>query len=334
MGKGQAMTRILVTGAAGFVGSHLTHFLGEATDWQIVAMVRSGTAGTLHRLYEHPAWEKISGRVRVVWHDLRSPISDFVSQKVGPLDYILAVGANSHVDRSCQDPVGCVEDNVNGQCNLLEFARKQKNLKRFVYWSTDEVYGSAPVGQSFLEDDRCKAGNVYAATKAAAEQLTLAYGNTWNVPFCITRCTNIIGPMQSSEKFLPLVIKKILAGETVTIHSNADKTVSGSRVYIDVDDVCRGTKLVIDQGANGETYNITGAEEISNLQLAQMVAEILKKPLKYELHGRPANRPHPDMRYSTNGAKLRGLGFKLEHSVADCVARTVQFYLSHPEWLA
>jgi dTDP-glucose 4,6-dehydratase len=328
------MTRILVTGAAGFVGSHLTHHLGETTDWQIVALVRDGTAGTLHRLFDHPSWPKISDRVQVTWHDLRSPISDFAAQKIGAVDYILAVGANSHVDRSCRDPLGCVQDNVNGQCNLLEFARSQKNLRRFVYWSTDEVHGTAAPGQSFSEEDRCKAGNVYAATKAAAEQLTFAYGNTWNVPFCITRCTNIIGPMQSSEKFLPLVIKKILAGETVTIHSNADKTVSGSRVYIDIDDVCRATKLVVDKGANGEVYNITGADEVSNLKLAQIVAEILKKPLKYEMHGRPANRPHPDMRYSTNGAKLRALGFELHNTVSDCVKRTVDFYVSHPEWLA
>lgn len=328
------MKRILLTGAAGFVGSHLTHYLAKTTDWQIVALVRDGTAGTLHRLFDHPDWPRLRDRVQVTWHDLRSPISQFTAQKIGQVDYILAVGANSHVDRSCQDPLGCVLDNVVGQCHLLEFARALPSLRQFVYWSTDEVHGSAPAGHSFSEDDRCQAGNVYAATKVGAEQLTFAYGNTWNIPFCITRCTNIIGPMQSSEKFLPLTIRKVLAGETVIIHSNADKTESGSRIYIDIHDVCRATGLILDQGANGEIYNITGQDEVSNLKLAQLVAEILQRPLRYELQGRPSTRPHPDMRYSTNGAKLRSMGFQLESSVHDCVARTVQFYLSHPEWLA
>jgi dTDP-glucose 4,6-dehydratase len=316
------------------VGSHLTHYLGETTDWGMVALVRDGTAGTLHRLFDHAAWPTIRHRVQVVWQDLRGPINRFTAHKIGQVDYILAVGANSHVDRSCRDPIGCVQDNVIGQCNLLEFARTQEKLQRFVYWSTDEVHGSAPVGHSFSENDRCKAGNVYAATKAAAEQLTFAYGNTWNIPFCITRCTNVIGPMQSSEKFLPMTIKKILAGETVIIHSNPEKTVSGCRVYIDIEDVCRATHLILDQGANGEIYNISGNDEVSNLQLAQLVAELLQKPLRYEMQGRPSTRPHPDMRYSTNGAKLQSMGFELRNSVHDCVKRTVTFYLNHREWLA
>ena len=160
-------------------------------------------------------------RLKIVFHDLKSEINPWINKEIGKVDIILHLAAGSHVDRSIDYPMEFVLDNVVGTANILEYARFQNDkngLERFVYFSTDEVFGPAPKGIDYKENDRYNSTNPYSATKAGGEELAVAYNNTYNLPVYITHTMNVFGERQHPEKFIPMCIKKIRDEETITIH--------------------------------------------------------------------------------------------------------------------
>ena len=302
------MTRILITGAAGFIGSHLTRYLLATTDWQVVALDRLDEAGAYSRLApllaEHPE------RLRVVWHNLRAELK---YSELGDFDYCAHLAAGSHVERSTHDPLGYVYDNVVGTAHVLEYFRRHSAGSRILYFSTDEIFGPTPDGVEFDEHARHEPENHYAATKSGAEQLCPAYAHQCGLKISVTHCCNVYGPNQHAEKFIPLATRKILNGETVQIHSRDGR--SSSRLYIHVDDVCRAVLRVLQHGETISSpttgrYNIRADEEISNNDVAREIARVLDYNIKLEYVERPAGRLKPDMRYALSDAKLRALGWQ------------------------
>jgi dTDP-glucose 4,6-dehydratase len=167
-------------------------------------------------------------------------MNPMICKLVGNVDYIFHLAAGSHVDRSIEYPMEFVLDNVVGTVNVLEFARKVPNLQKFVYFSTDEVFGPAPIGVKYKERDRYNSTNPYSASKAGGEEMCVAYENTYGLPVIITHTMNVFGERQHPEKFIPLCIRRIRDGETIHIHSNREKTKAGTRHYIHATDVADG----------------------------------------------------------------------------------------------
>ena len=327
---------VLITGGAGFIGHHLVEHLLDNTDAKIVCLDRLDTSGNLNRLGEVLEGHFDSHRVKVLWHDLRAPISESLARQIGPVEYILHLAAGSHVDRSIDDPISFVYDNVVGTANILDYARtlhKTGGLARMLYFSTDEVFGPAPKGIAYKENDRYNSGNPYSATKAGAEELCVAYANTYKLPVMISHCMNVFGERQHVEKFIPLTIRTVLEGGTLQIHSNATKTKSGSRCYIHARNVAAATLFLMSYGNVGEKYNIVGEREVSNLDMAKMIAKILDKPLRYKLVDFHSSRPGHDLRYALDGCKMRKMGWTIPVDFKQSLTKTVEWIAAHPHWL-
>ena len=257
---------------------------------------------------------------------------------IGKVDIILHVAAGSHVDRSIDDPMSFVYDNVVGTVNLLNFARKYHPQAQFFYFSTDEVFGPAPKGVFYAENDRYNSGNPYAASKAAAEEMCVAFANTYRMNMKITHTMNIFGERQHPEKFIPKVVSKILKDEVIHIHSDKTKTIPGQRFYIHARNVADGVLYVLNntQVPTGEAqkYNIVGEKEVNNLELAQMIANIIGKPLKYELVDFHSSRPGHDLRYALSGEKMKALGWVPPFSFEKSLETTIKWTLTRKDsWL-
>lgn len=321
--------RVLVTGAAGFIGSHLTDYLLDQGH-EVVGLDKLDETASYGYLQEHAAQQP---GFKMVWHDLRAPIAPEAPSKnlLGKsFDWVCHLAAASHVDRSIREPMEFIADNVVGTGNLLEWARSaQPDLKRFLYFSTDEVYGPADRDETFTEHDRHWPNNPYASTKAGAEALAPAWANTWGTPICVTHCTNIYGPRQHPEKFIPLVRRAVLDGKTVQIH--AREGVPSSRFYVYVQDVCRAVVTVLERGGTIGSpttgkYNISGAEELSNLDVAQQIAAKLGRDLLFEQVEFVTNRPKHDQRYSVGGTELQKLGWAPRVSFDEGLTQTLGWY--------
>ena len=226
-----------------------------------------------------------------------------------------------------------VENNVSSTLNLLEFARKLPALKHFIYFSTDEVFGSAAEGQAFKEGDPHKPSNPYSASKSAAEMICQSYCNTYGVPLMVMNVMNAFGERQHPEKFIPLCINKISKGEKLTIHSYKGSKTAGSRFYIHARNIAGAVLFVLKNGKLGEKYNVQGERELDNLEVAQFVARVLEKPLHYEMHDDPVSRPGHDLRYSLDGTKLKDMGWQLPLNFEESLRNTIQWTLDNPEWL-
>lgn len=345
------MTRILITGSAGFVGHYVVQKILKETDWEIIGLERLSYSGSLNRLEKNE-------RYTSVHHDLRSPLNNFVTRQIGHVDYILHIGANSHVDRSIEDPMSFVLDNVVGTCNILEYARTQKDrLKCFLYFSTDEVFGPAPNDVKYDEYDRYNSTNPYSATKAGGEELAVAYRNTYDLPVVITHTMNVFGQRQHPEKYIPKCIRKITRGEIIEIHSDETRTIPGSRHYIHGEDVADGVLFIlknklwkspsagtcpnadtcpsVDTCPSADTcpkFNLVGPEEVNNLELAQMIADVIGKQLNYNLVDFHSSRPGHDLRYAISGERLAKLGWAPKTSLRERISEVVQWTLENPDW--
>lgn len=324
--------KILVTGGAGFIAHHVIEYLLENTDADIISLDRLDTSGNLSRLNTilniNPQWTK---RLKVVWHDLKAPISDFNCKLIGnDITHILHFAAASHVDRSVLYPMEFVLDNVVGTCNILDFARLNcKNLKLFLYFSTDEIFGSAPIGIKYKEDDRYRSSNPYSASKAGGEELCVAYENTYNIPVIITHTMNVYGERQHPEKYIPIIINKLLKNEELEIHSNPEQTEAGKRHYLHAKDVASAVHFLINNHIIGQKYNIVANEESDNLQLALKIAKIMNKQLKYKLVDPKITRPRHDFRYSLCGQKLKNMGWQQKISLDQGLESTINWFLKN-----
>lgn len=335
------MNRILITGACGFAGHHLVEHILKNTDWHITVLDRLSYASNgLDRLRDIQCFD--DGRVTFFAVDFTKPIVDGLAQEIGDVDMIVHMGAETHVDRSIDNAEPFVMANVVGTMRMLEFARTLPKLKRFLYFSTDEVFGPAPEGTAYKEWDRYNSGNPYAATKAGAEELCLAYSNTYKIPMVITHTMNIFGERQHPEKFIPLVINKILGGETITVHSNKEKTKAGSRFYIHARNVAAAVLFLLqkDDLKFCDKFNIVGEQEVDNLHLAKMIWKALEacrnEPIKeptFEMVDFHSQRPGHDLRYALDGTKMKELGWTLPVDFDASLKRTIEWFLANPKWL-
>lgn len=325
-------TRVLITGGCGFVGHHLVEHFLKVTDWDIVVLDKLSYASLgFDRLRDIKVFD--DQRVALLSADFSQPLSAGICQEIGEVGYIFHLGAETHVDRSIDNPAPFVIANVIGTMEMLNFARTQKNLKKFFYFSTDEVFGPAPAGVAYKEWDRYNSGNPYAAAKAGGEELCLSYGNTFKVPVVITHCMNIFGERQHSEKFIPLIVRKVMAGEKVVIHSDSSKKVPGSRYWIHARNVAAAIMFLVEKGDSQDKYNIVGEKEINNLQMAQFVAKVVGKELKYDLVDFHSSRPGHDLRYALDGAKMDKMGWRLPLSFEQSLEKSIRWLLENPAWL-
>ena len=336
--------KVLLTGGLGFIGSHSVEHWLKNTDWDIVVVDGLRFSGRIERLTDIEGYDP--SRVSIVWHDLQAPLHSQLASTIGDVDYIVNMASDSHVDRSITHPVDFVQNNVNLTLNMLEYAREVRPEK-FIQVSTDEVYGPAPVGHDHKEGEPHRPSNPYSASKSAQESIAYSYWRTYNVPVTITNTMNNFGERQHPEKYVPMVIKKIMSGEVIDIHSkpNEDKSWTiGSRVWLHARNHADAIQHILDNidviwYEDGEStpdiqrFDVAGEQEIDNLQIVNMIADIIGKEPVYELVDFHSSRPGHDLRYSLDGTKLKEDGWNAPISVAESFRRTVEWTMSRPDWL-
>lgn len=328
------MKKILLTGAGGMVGSNVLSHLLKNTDHEIVCVCSWKHKGLPSRIMEDENYQQNRDRVKIITHDLISPFTEDNKKIIGHPDIILNIASESHVDRSIIDPVPFIKNNTDLILTMLEFAREVKP-EMFLQFSTDEVYGSAPLDVDFPEWSSIIPSNPYSASKSVQEDIAISYWRTYGVPLIITNTMNIFSANQDKEKFIPLCIDKIDKEEEIQIHSYADGKTAGSRFYIHARNVADAMIHIIDnikpkmypEVDRPERLNIVGEIEIDNLSLAQMIAKFVGKPLKYKMVYQSCSRPGHDLRYSLSGDRLAKLGWKPKVAFEESLKSVVDFVL-------
>jgi len=323
--------RILISGGWGSIGTQvISEFLGK-TDWEIVVLDSFRHKGYRDRM----DLIKDHSRIKTIQTDLVCPINPEMIKEIGDIDHILHLAALSDVFFSVENPVYTVQNNVNTTLMLLEYARQIKP-KSFIYFSTDEIYGPVEKGKAHKEWETHKPSNAYAASKAACEDICYSYWRSYDLPLIITNTMNNFGFAQSSSKFPVIIQKKVERGEIVTIHGN-DKEI-GTRFYIDSRDVADALLKIIDIGAYHHKlgtideplkYHIVGEKALSNLELAQTIADLMGKELKYELQDFHKDNPAHDIHYGLENNKLNWKPQKLERRLEE----VIEWQTQHPEWI-
>jgi dTDP-glucose 4,6-dehydratase len=327
---------IIITGGCGFIGHHFVEHVIINTKWDIIIIDKLNYASMGFDRLKEPIFNEclLSGRLKIFTWDLAKEISIGMYKELQHVNYIVHMAAETHVDNSIQNPANVIENNIMSTVNILECARKLKHLECFFYFSTDEVYGPALDGKMFKEDERHNPTNPYSASKSGAEQICIAYKNTYNVPIIRINVMNAFGEKQHVEKFIPKTIKSILNNEKVLIHSYPDKKTSGTRFYIHARNIAAGVMFLLSNGKIGESYNLTGEREISNLEIAMLIARIMNKELIYEMVDFHSSRPGHDLRYGLDGNKMYDMGWKLPIDFENSIKNTVLWTLKNPEWLS
>jgi dTDP-glucose 4,6-dehydratase len=318
--------RVLITGAAGFIGSHAArYFARKYPAWDLLTLDRLNYAAALNRM------EEVRGRIKVVLHDLRAPLTDYVVAQLGPLDYILHFAAETHVDRSMVDPHPFIESNILGTYNLLEYARlHQPALKMFFMVSTDESYGAASPGVDHNESSPHRPSNPYSASKAAAEDLAYAWEHSMGVPTIITNTMNNIGEMQHPEKFVPKIIRSLYTQQIIPVHGSPDEP--GSRKYLYAGDHADAIDFLMKDGRRGGRYNVVGAEEISNLEMVRRLEKVTGREAKIKFVDFHSTRPGHDRRYSLDGSKMAAMGWTPPSPIDDVLRVMCGFYVAREDW--
>ncbi len=317
------MTRVLVTGGAGFIGSNLVRLLlAEREDWQLVTLDKLTYAGnhfTLAGALEHP-------RHRLVVGDISDAVSVDALFAAGRFDLVLNLAAESHVDRSIAASADFVLTNVLGVQVLLDAARRHA-VSRFVQISTDEVYGALGPTGTFTEESPLAPSSPYSSSKAAGDLLCGAWHRTYGMDIRVTRCTNNHGPFQFPEKLIPVVISRALAGLPVPVYGDGRQV----RDWIHVEDHCRAILAVAEHGRAGRTYNAGANEEQSNLELVRRIlARLGRSP---DLVRFVADRPGHDWRYALDSTRLRDeTGWAPRWSLEDGLAATIDWYRANEAW--
>ncbi|MBI4091192.1 GDP-mannose 4,6-dehydratase [candidate division WWE3 bacterium] len=325
---------VLLTGGAGFIGHHtVEHFL-KLTDWKVVIVDRLSYSGNLNFLTDIIVWEQLKDRVKFVYHDFRSPFSDTTIKLMGNVDIIIHMGAESHVDRSIENPRIFAESNVVGTVNMLELAKKLEP-DIFIYVSTDEVYGPSVNGHLHKEGEPHRPSNPYSASKSGGEAFAYSYWNTYGLPVIITNTMNNFGERQNPEKFVPKTVNSIIKSEKVILHcrmaTNKISEVS-SRCWLHARNHADGLLFLIEKGTVGERYNITG-EKATVEEVAEMISKILGKPIKKKFVDFHSFRPGHDMHYGLDGTKMKKLGWTPPYSLERSLQTTIDWMLRNPKWL-
>jgi dTDP-glucose 4,6-dehydratase len=353
------MTRLLLTGAGGFLAGH--HFLEHVlsvTDWDVVATDSFRHRGTTDRIAQVLAgdrgvpWQDVrlrKQRTTVLTHDLTAPFSEQAMARIGGtdgLDYLIAMASMSHVDTSITGPVQFCENNLAVALNTLELAR-QLRPEAVVMISTDEVYGPVEAGQAHKEWSPILPSNPYAASKAAQEAVAISYWRTYGVPVVITNTMNLVGERQHAEKFVPKVLRDVLDGRETVIHGTPGNI--GSRHYLHARNMADAVVFLLRKGAPApfaaharpgqesstvpDRYNIASADRLGNLTLARMIAEAAGMPLRYRLEDFHSARPGHDAHYGLDPGKIGALGWKPPVPFRESLERTVHWTMANRAWL-
>lgn len=345
--------KVLLTGAGGFIGSHCVEFWLKNTDWNLFCVDSFRHKGQHTRLEVASETEGWNERVKIFYHNLATPIDPqlenlLLERSIGstgqveekPFDYIINMASNSAVERSTSDPTECLRNNFELALTMLEFARKNPPQK-FLHVSTDEVFGECLGEKGHHEWDTILPSNPYAASKAAQDAVAIAYWRAYKVPVIITHCMNVIGERQDPEKFLPKIIQFVATGKEMPIYGDSPESI-GSRVYLHAHNKADAIRFILDElpvaiydenTRQPDKYNICGDVELNNLELAQEVAGIMSKELRYKLIPSESARPGYDRRYALDGGKLTALGWKPPLSFRQSLERIVQWTLDNPHWL-
>ncbi|HVD94251.1 MAG TPA: dTDP-glucose 4,6-dehydratase [Vicinamibacterales bacterium] len=314
------MVEVLVTGGAGFIGSNFVrHALATHDDWRVTTLDKLTYAGRMENLegvLDHPRHRFVKGDVADA--AVAAPL-------VKASQIVVHFAAETHVDRSIQDAGDFIKTDVYGTFVLLEAARESPGLRRFIQISTDEVYGSVPVGSS-RETDELRPRNPYSASKAGADRLAYSYWATYGVPVIITRASNNYGPNQFPEKLIPLFITNLLDDIPVPLYGDGQN----ERDWLHVNDHCRAVDLLIDRGVPGEVYNVGGGNQVKNVDLTHRILELLGRPKT--LITAVADRPGHDRRYSLDTSKLESAGWRPRANFDQGLAETVAWYREHERW--
>lgn len=318
---------ILITGGAGFFGHHLVEHILKTTSHEVIVLDKLSYASRgLSRLAGIDGYD--TPQLKILTWDLTSPLSEGMMREIGRPDLIIHAAAETHVDRSVANPRAFIESNVIGTFQILEFAR-HRLPHLFIYFSTDEVFGPARLGESFHDWDRYNSTNPYAASKAAAEELCLAYANTYDVPMLITHCANLFGERQHGEKFIPKLVRSILEGDEIRILHPC------SRSYIHCRNAADCLLYLAAKTWKRDKINIPGQTEIDNLDLARYVADVIGKPGRFVIAGADAARPNHDRRYAMDGSRLEALGWKPPVDFWPALEKTVRWMIEprNVRWL-
>jgi len=306
--------KLLVTGGAGFIGSNfIRYILGKYPEYEVINLDKLTYAGNLDNLSDiagNPRYEFVKGDIAD-----RKLVYDLASQT----DVIVNFAAETHVDRSIDDPTPFLSTNVIGTQVLIESALKNKH-QRYIQISTDEVYGDTEEG-FFTEESKLKPSSPYSASKAAGDMLVLASVRTYDLPAVISRCSNNYGAYQFPEKVVPFFIKKLMNGEKVPLYGNG----SNVRDWLHVTDHCRAVDLILHKGKVGEVYNVGANNEHSNLEITKKMLEILGLPEdRIEF---VKDRPGHDIRYAIDATKIKSeLGWKPSVDFENGFRDTVLWY--------
>ena len=335
-----AAERIVVTGGAGFIGSALIRQMVQESEAEVINLDKLTYAGDLTSLAE------VSSCPR--YHFEKADICDAQAVRRILETYeptaIMHLAAESHVDRSIDGPGDFIRTNITGTFTLLEAALRYwkngdseiQNRFRFLHVSTDEVFGSLGATGFFTEETPYSPNSPYSASKASSDHLVRAWHHTYGFPSVMTNCSNNYGSYQFPEKLIPLVIRNALAGKPLPIYGKGDNT----RDWLFVDDHARALRLVLEQGRLGESYNIGGNNEKTNLEVVHTICALLDE-LKPNEAGRPhrelitfvKDRPGHDQRYAIDASKIgKELGWSPRENFESGLRKTVEWYLANPTW--
>jgi len=332
------MPRVLVTGGAGFIGSAVVrHILGEpsfnGTILNIDKLTYAANLRALDAVSADPRYH-FEQRDIVDWPAMRQVFQDFRPE------IVIHLAAESHVDRSIDDPFEFIRTNVQGTCNLLHAALETSESTpglRFLHVSTDEVYGSMEAGRSALEDDPYRPNSPYSASKAASDHFARAWHVTFGLPIIVTNCTNNYGPWQYPEKLIPVIILNALNDRPLPIYGDGGNV----RDWLYVEDHARAIWLAAREGEPGSNYNISGDAECSNVEIVNEICSVLDD-LRPRSDGRSytnqiefvPDRPGHDRRYSLNSDRIAGsLGWRPSVNFAEGIKRTVEWYVENADEL-
>lgn len=319
--------KILVTGGAGFIGCNFVYYmLKEHVDYKIVcldALTYAGNLKSLDEASENPNFKFIKGSIS----DRELVDKLFADEK---FDIVVNFAAESHVDRSIENPFIFLETNVMGTACLLD-ASKKYGVKRFHQVSTDEVYGDLPLDRPdlfFTEDLPLITSSPYSASKASADLLTLAFHRTYGLDVTISRCSNNYGPYQFPEKLIPLMIVRAIEDESLPVYGEGLNV----RDWLYVEDHCKAIDMIIHNGVAGEVYNVGGHNEKQNIEVVKTILRRLSKPETLITYVK--DRAGHDLRYAIDPTKIfNALGWEPETDFDSGMEKTIQWYLNNTEWI-